>query len=80
MARKIEGVIFKLKTDCGWSDIFVETNSKIDLFNYILDVEEKGSVIIGVNQILPDGKTPRVAFRGDADFKKLQKERDLAKK
>ena len=79
MARKIEGALYKIKIDCNWTDSFVEAESKIDLFNYILDTQEKGGIVTGVTQICPNGTTPRVAFRGDADFKKLQKERKLAK-
>lgn len=79
MARKIEGTLYKIRIDCNWTDSFVEAESKTDLFNYILDIQEKGGIITGVTQIRPDGTTPRVAFRGDTDFKRLQKERTLAK-
>ena len=75
MAREIKGALHKIKTDCNWSDIIVETSSKLDLYNYILDLEDKNAVVTGVNELKRDGSTPRVGFRGDKDFKNLQKER-----
>lgn len=41
MAREIKGTLYKIKTDCNWSDIIVEVSSKLDLYNYILDLEDK---------------------------------------
>lgn len=75
MARKIQGNLYKIKTDCGWSDIIIEATSKLDLYNYILDLQEKNSIVTGVSELRRDGSTPRVGFRGDKDFKDLQKER-----
>ena len=76
MAREIEGALYKIKTDCSWSDIIIEANSKLDLYNYILDLQDKNTVVTGVSELKRDGSTPRVGFRGDKDFKNLQKERD----
>lgn len=75
MAKEIKGSLYKIKTDCGWSDIIIEAESKIDLYHYILDLQDKNAIVTGVTEIKRNGTTPRVGFRGDKDFKNLEKER-----
>lgn len=69
MAKKIEGTIYKLTYTATWHE-FVECSSKQDLFEYIAKEIVKGYGITAVNEIQKDGKTPRVKFLTDKDFKR----------
>ena len=70
MAKKIEGTIYKLTYTATWHE-FVECSSKQDLFEYIAKENAKGYGITAVNEIQKDGKTPRVKFLTDKDFKRV---------
>lgn len=76
MIREIKQRVYKIKLAYATTGgLLVETDSKIKLYNYILDKQEKGFIVTSVTELRPDGTKPRVAFRGDSDFKKLEKER-----
>lgn len=49
----------------------IECSSKQDLFEYIAKENAKGYGITAVNEIQKDGKTPRVKFLTDKDFKRV---------
>ena len=70
MAKKIEGTIYKLTYTATWHE-FVECSSKQDLFEYIAKENAKGYGITAVNEIQKDGKTPRVKFLTNKDFKRV---------
>lgn len=70
MAKKIEGTIYKLTYTATWHE-FVECSSKQDLFEYIAKENAKGYGVTAVNEIQKDGKTPRVKFLTDEDFKRV---------
>lgn len=72
MAKKIEGTIYKLTYTATWHK-FVECSSKQDLFEYIAKEIVKGYGVATVTEIRKDGKTPRVKFLSDKDFKRILK-------
>lgn len=78
MAKKIEGTIYKLTYTATWHE-FVECSSKQDLFEYIAKENAKGYGVTAVNEIQKDGKTPRVKFLTDEDFKRVLRRYQKAK-
>ena len=73
MARKIEGVIYKITYELCWCK-FVECSSKEDLFKYIAKEIVNGQVVTSVNEICKDGSTPKIKIYTDKDFKKILKQ------
>lgn len=73
MARKIEGLIFKIQYDVSWSGNYVECKDITDLFDYLAEQQLKGWVFLNVTQICNDGSTPRVAVRTNSEFKRIQR-------
>jgi hypothetical protein len=68
---KIEGKIYKIKDNESWKEFFVTFKSKEDLFKYIIESER---VSVNVNEVLLNGKTPRVSVYTDKLYKKMKKE------
>jgi hypothetical protein len=71
MVKVIENILYKI-TYYG-SSKFIEAETKKDLFKYIIDEESKGYLITSVTLIEPNGKTPKVAFKTDSEYKALKK-------
>lgn len=79
MARPINGLIFKIKYDCWRSGHYIECQDKTDLFNFLADQQLKGYLFLSVNEICPDGSTPKVAVRTDKEFLIILKEKENPK-
>jgi glutamine cyclotransferase len=71
MTREIKNNIYRVNYHTG-GVYFIESETKQDLFKYLYEQENKGYIITGVNLIQPNGKTPKIAFRTDKDYKKLK--------
>lgn len=77
MNREIEENLYRVKlADYSWSEITVKASSKLDLYKYILDTQEKNALVVSVNELRKDGSSCRVGFRGDKEFQFLKKERN----
>jgi hypothetical protein len=68
---KIEGKVYKIKDNESWKEFFATFKSKEDLFKYII---ESKRVSVNVNEVLLNGKTPRVSVYTDKLYKKMKKE------
>lgn len=74
MARQIKGRLYKVTYTSTWK-IFVECESKQDLFNFIADEVKRGYIVASVNEIEPNGSSPRVNVKSNHEFKKILRER-----
>lgn len=72
MARKIDGIVYKLTYTANWHD-FVECSSLEDLFEYVAHEIVNGQMVSSVNKMCKDGKTPLVRVLTDKEFKKILK-------
>lgn len=52
---------------------FVEAETKTELFQFLAQQELKGYAIASVNLIEFNGRTPKIAFRTDKDYKAIKK-------
>lgn len=75
MSRIIKGLLFQVRFESDWGTKgrFVECSDKTDLYRYIAEREKEGLICLSACQIYRDGSRPRVAFRGDKEFKSIYK-------
>ena len=74
MARRIEGIIYRLTYTASWHGcVFVECSSKEDLFKYIAQETVNGYVITSVSEMCKDGSTPKVKVFANKEFKRILK-------
>lgn len=71
MARLIEGNLYKISY-YGIKAEFVECNSLKELFVYAANKIRNGCHITSANEVLKDGRTPKVRLHTDKTFKKIQ--------
>ena len=70
MTRIIEGNLYRISYE-GKRTEYVECNGEKNLFVYAASQIRNGYMITSVNEILKDGRTPKVRLRTDRTFKKI---------
>lgn len=73
MYREINNNIYRLNFHSGGIR-FIECETKGELFKYIIEQENKGFIIISVSLIQSNGKTPKIAFRTNKEYKAIKNE------
>ena len=74
MIKEIKNNLYKVRVYYGGVH-FIECDNLKELFKYlIVNFELKGFIISNVNEILPNGASPKVAVKTNKEYKKLLKE------
>lgn len=70
MLKEIKHNLYKINYYS--SAVYVESETKTELFNFLAHQEVKGYAIFSVNIIELNGKTPKLAFRTDKEYKSIR--------
>lgn len=72
MIREIKNNLYRITIYGICTNTFIEAETKEELFKYISEQENKGNIITSINLIQPNGKTPKIAFKTDKEYKAIK--------